>query len=317
MAAQEQSLAKYFDSETAKILGACTACGKCVEICPVVPYAGLKDADPKAVAHGVVDFLAQRARLAGASASFAHTCNGCGECIPACPEGVNPRKMLVLANTMHAGERTQTPQLFRKVSRAIRLMAGMQLLPAEFARVLNPPHRTQAPIVFYLGCNALRTPHLLFNAMYVLDALGTDYEVEQSDVGAVMLCGGAQDRRVCPQLVLRMDGHRAAQRRTHPNNSHTAIADLKLAAEPRVLDETVRFGAGIQVDVGTKAARIEIRRAESAQMFQRVARQYVQDILVVEIARRQESAALGDLLDFRHREWRVAARPLQAYRMLE
>jgi heterodisulfide reductase subunit D len=177
MAPQEQSLANYFDSETAKILGACTACGKCVEVCPVVPYAGLKDADPKTVAHGVVDFLAHRAPLAGASASFAYTCNGCGECIPACPEGVNPRKMLVLANTMHAGERTQTPQLFRKMSRAIRLMAGMQLLPAEFARVRNPPRRTQAPIVFYLGCNALRTPHLLFNAMYVLDALGTDYEV--------------------------------------------------------------------------------------------------------------------------------------------
>jgi Fe-S oxidoreductase len=85
--------------------------------------------------------------------------------------------MLVLANTIHSGERTQTPQLFRKMSRAIRLMAGMQLLPAEFARVLGPPRRTQAEIVFYLGCNALRTPHLLFNAMYVLDALGADYAV--------------------------------------------------------------------------------------------------------------------------------------------
>ena len=37
MAAQTQSLASYFDSETAKVLGACTACGKCVEVCPVVP----------------------------------------------------------------------------------------------------------------------------------------------------------------------------------------------------------------------------------------------------------------------------------------
>jgi heterodisulfide reductase subunit D len=172
-----QTLASYFDSETAKVLSTCTACGKCVEVCPVVPYAGLKEADPKAVAGGVLDFLAHRAPLDGAPATFAHACNGCGECIPACPEGVNPRKMLVLANTMHSGERTRTPQLFRKMSRAIRLMAGMQLLPAEFARVLKPPRRDQAELVFYLGCNALRTPHLLFNAMYVLDALGADYEV--------------------------------------------------------------------------------------------------------------------------------------------
>jgi formate hydrogenlyase subunit 6/NADH:ubiquinone oxidoreductase subunit I len=37
MASQTQSLASYFDSEAAKVLGACTVCGKCVELCPVVP----------------------------------------------------------------------------------------------------------------------------------------------------------------------------------------------------------------------------------------------------------------------------------------
>ncbi len=186
-----QKLASYFESETAKVLGACTACGKCVEVCPVVPYVGLKEAEPQTVMRGVVDFLGRRAPLAGAAAAFAQACNGCGECIPACPEGVNPRKMLVLANTVHAGERTHTPQLFRKMSRAIRLMAGMQLLPAEFARVLEPPRREQAKIVFYLGCNALRTPHLLFNAMYVLDALGADYEVAG---GPGSCCGIVQSK---------------------------------------------------------------------------------------------------------------------------
>ena len=99
--------------------------------------------------------------------------------------------MLVLANTIHSGEHTRTPQLFRKMSRAIRLMAGMQLLPAEFARVLNPPRRAQAEIVFYLGCNALRTPHLLFNAMYLLDALGADYEVVG---GPASCCGIVQSK---------------------------------------------------------------------------------------------------------------------------
>ena len=81
MAVQAQSLASYFDSETAKVLRACTACGKCVEVCPVVPYAGLKECDPKTVAHSVIDFLAHRSPLTGASATFAHACNGCGVCV--------------------------------------------------------------------------------------------------------------------------------------------------------------------------------------------------------------------------------------------
>jgi len=44
-------------------------------------------------------------------------------------------------------------------------------------RLMQPPRSREADVVFYLGCNAIRTPHILFNAMYVLDALEVDYEV--------------------------------------------------------------------------------------------------------------------------------------------
>jgi Fe-S oxidoreductase len=56
-------------------------------------------------------------------------------------------------------------------------MAAMQLLPDELARLMRPPPPRDVPVIFYLGCNAIRTPHVLFNAMYVLDALAIDYEV--------------------------------------------------------------------------------------------------------------------------------------------
>jgi Fe-S oxidoreductase len=72
------------------------------------------------------------------------------------------------------------------MARAIRLMAAMQLLPAELDRLLRPPPPRDVPVVFYLGCNAIRTPHVLFNAMYVLDALEIDYEV----VGGPAACCG-------------------------------------------------------------------------------------------------------------------------------
>jgi heterodisulfide reductase subunit D len=171
-------LSAFVASSAEAILNACTACGRCVEVCPVVPFAGLTGANPKEVVSGVLGALAGNAtRLTGDAATWAHQCNGCGACIPACPEGVNPRQMIMLANTRDARHGTPTPQLFRKMARAIRLMAAMQLMPDDLRRLLQPPRARDAEVVFYLGCNAIRTPHILFNAMYVLDALEVDYEV--------------------------------------------------------------------------------------------------------------------------------------------
>lgn len=169
-----------------RITDACTQCGRCVEVCPVVPFADLAHADPKRIVAGVLATLRGDAPLSDEAATWAHQCNGCGVCIPACPEGVNPRRMIMLANTQDARRGGTTPQLFRKMSRAIRMMAAMQLLPEDVARLLRPAPARDVDAVFYLGCNAIRTPHILFNAMYVLDALDVDYEV----VGGPSACCG-------------------------------------------------------------------------------------------------------------------------------
>jgi len=180
------ALTDFVDEQTAAIADACTRCGKCVEVCPVVPYARLARAAPAAVVEGVLDVLQHGGALAGEAATWAQQCNGCGACIPACPEGVNPRQMLMLANTRDAQHESRTPELFRKMARAIRLMAAMQLAPDDLSQLLRPPARRDVEVVFYLGCNAVRTPHVLFNAMYVLDALGVDYEVSG---GPASCCG--------------------------------------------------------------------------------------------------------------------------------
>jgi Fe-S oxidoreductase len=186
MTPAEPSLADYLARECAATVAACTACGACVKACPVVPFIDIHGETPEAVTRSVVAVLRDGASPTAGAQAWAHACNGCGECIPECPEGVNPRRMLVLANTVRADVERRTPELFRKMSRAIRLMAGMQLVPREFARLLRQPTARDVPVVFYLGCNPVRTPHLLFNAMQVLDAIGIDYEV----VGGPGVCCG-------------------------------------------------------------------------------------------------------------------------------
>ncbi|MEC7573403.1 MAG: hypothetical protein VX973_00710, partial [Pseudomonadota bacterium] len=85
--------------------------------------------------------------------------------------------MLMLANTESAEHQSDTPILFRRVARAIRLMAAMQLAPADYRQSLQSPTTRNVLVIFYVSCNVVHIPHLLFNAMCVLDALGVDYDV--------------------------------------------------------------------------------------------------------------------------------------------
>lgn len=180
------ALANFLNDEAAQIAASCTRCGKCVEICPVVPFGPKAGVPPQEVVAPVVAFLAEGRSMSEAASAWTAACNGCGACIPACPEAVNPRKMLMLAAAKQSAISSKTPELFRRMSRSIKIMIAMQLVPQEFARLFVPARPRPAAMVFYLGCNALRTPHLLFNTMYVLDALDTDYEV----VGGPSACCG-------------------------------------------------------------------------------------------------------------------------------
>jgi len=176
-ASHSEDLTAYLDSRVGEMLSACTRCGKCVEICPVVPFSKAAGQNTAQVVSGVLDHLAAIRPPSESSADWMHRCNGCGDCIPACPESVNPQQLLLMAAIKESSQGTRTPHLFRRMSRAVKLMVAMQLLPVDFARLLSTPKSRPVDLIFYTGCNAPRTPHLLFNTMYVLDALGADYEV--------------------------------------------------------------------------------------------------------------------------------------------
>lgn len=177
---------QYVHGEIDEILSACTRCGKCVEVCPVVPFGSAALAEPREVVADVLQLLGENRPAGEPASAWLHGCNGCGDCIPVCPEGVNPRKMLMLANIRDSGIESRTPQLFRRMARSIKLMIAMQLLPQEYTRLFVPARPRKTDLVFYTGCNALRTPNLMFNTLYILDALELDYEV----VGGPSSCCG-------------------------------------------------------------------------------------------------------------------------------
>jgi Fe-S oxidoreductase len=195
-------------ARTADMLDACTQCGKCVEICPVTGPAGVGDATPKEVISGVLDIM-RMGEGSAASMAWAKGCALTGDCIAACPEGVNPRFLLAMARVkmaQHSNEphmrRKQGVENFRLVADGSNVLARMQLSADELTRLgqkvnarlesgstVKPGERPD--FVFYTGCNVLKTPHIALTALDVMDALGVTYKVMG---GPSHCCGIVQAR---------------------------------------------------------------------------------------------------------------------------
>jgi heterodisulfide reductase subunit D len=173
----------------------CTACGACVTACPMPGPAGIDATDAPALAAGVLALLRGAAHPA-ASARWAEVCSGSGHCIAACPEGVNPRFLLAMgrlatqAGTDDIARRKLGFERFAAMTAGVRVLSRLQLSPELLARFRGEDEAAAAPdIVFYTGCNILKTPHIALLCLDILDALGLRYRVVG---GPAQCCGTLQ-----------------------------------------------------------------------------------------------------------------------------
>jgi heterodisulfide reductase subunit D len=177
------------DRRVVDILDACTKCGDCVAVCPTPRAAGFEIEDPGAVAAGVLEIL-KTGDGPELSKKWTESCCGSGFCVSACDYGINPRFMLAMAqrasrrNTPEADRRETGKTAFQSMARGVRVLARLQLTPDLLQR-LSPsshPERNEAPdLVFYTGCNMLRTPHIGLLCLDVLDRLGGILQMRPGD----------------------------------------------------------------------------------------------------------------------------------------
>ena len=187
-----------FRARGAAIADACTRCGDCFRACPMTEPAGIGAAEPGATAGAIVDLITGGAGNEEA-VRWTEACSGSGYCIPACTHGINPRFMVQLARGFarrNAGDSplpTRWRQGFQTMSRGVRVLSRLQLPPETLARFKpsREPRTSPPEIVFYTGCNVLKTPHIALLCLDILDLLEIDYEV----MGGVGQCCGVYQYR--------------------------------------------------------------------------------------------------------------------------
>ena len=183
----------HLEAQAQYLTDRCTLCGKCAEVCPIIKEGSLllQEGGPVETVTGIVDILkgGDGSELAE---TWAEACMGSGECISHCPEEINPRLMISIALTKIRAEKTARGDnpagtYYRRMAQMVKLAAGMQMSPEQYQRITgrqgNPEH---ADLVFYLGCNVIRTPVIVFSAMDILDEIGADYAMLG---GASNCCG--------------------------------------------------------------------------------------------------------------------------------
>lgn len=205
-----QSFETALAERAEQMLDACTLCGKCYEVCPIVDAAGAVETgvESRTVVAGVLD-LVRHGDGPGLAKRWAKGCALSGDCIDACDYGVNMRFLLAMARVAMAKQASPLTDLrkrgvtnFRTMSEGANTLPRLQLTTDELVRLgqrtrdrlghgstAKPGERPD--FVFYTGCNVLKTPHIALLALDIMDELGVTYQVMG---GTTHCCGVIQLR---------------------------------------------------------------------------------------------------------------------------
>lgn len=199
MASDQTAVLSALEQRIADMTSACTRCGKCAQACPMPARTGIDNSEPVELIEGVLDRLVDN-RSSDVAEQWASVCCGSGFCITACPEGLNPRFLLAMVRRARSGEEPLADRRaagrveFKKMSRGVRVLSRLQL-PTGLLNRLNPASHAASDsppdVVFYTGCNLLKTPHIGLLCLDVLDLLNLRYEVHG---GPSACCGIHQTR---------------------------------------------------------------------------------------------------------------------------
>jgi len=181
-----------FNKEKERFGKECSACGMCVEICPIIPLTDLKDADPGQVMEEVLGLYKDK-RFNDIVKTRIYSCMDCNFCRQHCPEELDPGLGLTLARQILVEMGEPVPRgvsflLPNLEFNLIRAIESVQVKQGEHPWLTNV--KTQKPkpseTVLFAGCVSHMQPDLILTALELIRRI----DPEAQALGGLNYCCG-------------------------------------------------------------------------------------------------------------------------------
>jgi Fe-S oxidoreductase len=161
----------------------CTACGICVEVCPIIPDTDLNDVDPSKVMQEVLGLFHNKA-VSEVVKTRVDSCMRCNSCKPHCPEGLDPGLGLCLARQIlvEVGEPIPRGLSFLLPDMKFNLTSAIeaiQIKPGEGCWVSDVTEQKPAlsKTVLFAGCRGHTQPDLIMTAFELIRRIDPSTQV--------------------------------------------------------------------------------------------------------------------------------------------
>ena len=196
MEKKHSELANYFDHKGRLFAERCTSCGDCLQVCPVFPLTKFADVGPQGIMEKVVKLL-EDDEFSEEAYDMVFSCTqGCGSrCAGVCPVKLRPSLAFNSAIVRMTEAGIEPPPLTYQLMPGNRhnftkVFSALQIKPSEARWVKEVPDNPgHADVVFFGGCGASGLPHLLLDAIDIMESMGLGFVTL---AGGDLCCGAAQ-----------------------------------------------------------------------------------------------------------------------------
>ena len=169
-------LIRYYQAQKEHILNTCTACGKCVQVCPIIEKTELKDIAGYNIQKALLEYLAG-GEMNDTVYTRIYSCMSCFRCsVDTCPARLDPLLMIEIAK-WEAKQRLDKAADDNNENdiQPEKVLASIQVPATDMARLFHEPEKRKAQTVFFPGCHIYNQPEKVLSALDVMHAIGEDW----------------------------------------------------------------------------------------------------------------------------------------------